>query len=148
LLAMERGETQGFCSMGFATLEASRPQWVRERKVNILVQLGLEKNKEHPEVPLALDLAKNDTHRQMIELIVSPNLFARPFTAPPGVPEERVRALRQAFNDTMNDPDYLADAAARRMHVQLVTGEEITNVLRHIYGIPKDIVERVKDAVK
>jgi tripartite-type tricarboxylate transporter receptor subunit TctC len=148
LLAMERGETQGFCSMGFATLEASRPQWVRERKVNILVQLGLEKNKEHPEVPLALDLARSETHRQMIELIVSPNLFARPFTAPPGVPEERVRALRQAFNDTMNDPDYLADAAARRMHVQLVTGEEITKVLRHIYGIPKGIVERVKDAVK
>ena len=148
LLAMERGETQGFCSMGFATLDASRPQWVRERKVNVLVQLALQKKRDHPEVPLALDLAKTPVHRQMLELIVSPNLFARPFTAPPGVPEDRVRALRKAFNDAMADPDYLADVEAKRMHVQLVTGEEIEGVLRRIYGMPKDVVERVKEAVK
>jgi tripartite-type tricarboxylate transporter receptor subunit TctC len=148
LLAMERGETQGFCSMGFSTLETSRPQWVRDHSVNILVQLALTKNKDHLDVPLALDFAKSPTEREMLELIVSPNLFSRPFTAAPGVPADRVQALRTAFNETMMDPDYLADAAARKMHVQLVKGEEIDAVLRRIYNMPNDIVERVKAAVK
>ena len=148
LLAMERGETQGFCSMGFSTLEVSRPQWVRDHSVNILVQLALTKNKDHLDVPLALDFAKTPTDRQMLELIVSPNLFARPFTVGPGVPPDRVGALRTAFNETMMDPDYQADAAARKMHVQLVKGEEIDAVLQRIYSMPKDIVERVKAAVR
>ncbi len=102
LLAMERGETQGFCSMGFATLEATRPQWVHDRKVNIFVQLALRKNNDHPDVPLALDLARTTADRQAIELIVSPNQFARPFTARLAIPTERVAALRQAFDDTMS----------------------------------------------
>lgn len=148
LLAMERGETQGFCSMGFATLEATRPDWVREHKVNIFVQLALQKNKDHPEVPLALDYAKTPADRQMIELIVSPNLFARPFGAGPDVPEDRVRALRRAFNESMMDPEFLADAAARRMHVQLVKGEEIDAILRRIYSMPKSVVEHVEAIVK
>ena len=125
LLAMERGETQGFCSMGFATLEATKPEWVRDHKVNILIQLGLVKNKDHPDVPLALDFAKTATEKPMIELVVTPNLFARPFAAPPGVPAERVQALRQAFEQTMADPEYLSEADARRMHVELVRGREI-----------------------
>ena len=107
LLAMERGETEGFCSMGFVTLEYTRPDWVRDKKVNQLVQLGLTKNKNHLDVPLALDLAKTEADKQAIEFVVSPNLFARPFMAPPGVPAERVAALRQAFNATLDDPDYL-----------------------------------------
>jgi tripartite-type tricarboxylate transporter receptor subunit TctC len=148
LLAMERGETQGFCSMGFVTLEVTRPQWVRDKKVNILVQFALQKNKDHPEVPLALDFAQTTPDRQAIEFAVSPNLFARPFAAPPGVPAVRVTALRKAFNETMADPDYLADAAGRGMHVQLVTGEEIETVLQKIYAIPKTVVARVKQAVK
>jgi tripartite-type tricarboxylate transporter receptor subunit TctC len=148
LLAMERGETQGFCSMGFSTLEVSKPQWVRDHSVNILVQLALKKNKDHMDVPLALDFAKSPTDRQMLELIVSPNLFARPFVAGPGVPVDRVQALRQAFNDTMTDPEYVADTAARKMHVQLVKGDEIQAVLQRVYGMPKDIVERVKAAIK
>jgi hypothetical protein len=148
LLAMERGETQGFCSMGFATLEVTRPQWVKEKKVNVLVQLALQKNKDHLDVPLALDYAKATPDRQAIELAVSPNLFARPFAAPPGVPAERIRILRKAFVDSMADPDYVADAAARGMHVQLVTGEEIETVLGRIYAIPAPVVDRVRQALK
>lgn len=148
LLAMERGETEGFCSMGFVTLEFTRPQWVRDRKVNVLVQLGITKNKNHLGIPLALDLAKTPEDRQALEFVVSPNLFARPFVAPPDVPPERVKALRQAFNDTMADPNYLADAAARKMQVLLVRGEEIDSVLQRIYSMPKAVMERVKEAIK
>jgi hypothetical protein len=148
LLAMERGETEGFCSMGFPTLELARPEWVRDRKVNILVQLALEKNKDHPEVPLALDLAKTPADRQAIELVVSPNLFSRPFAAPPGVPDDRIKALRQAFDRTLTDPEYVADAAAKKLQVVAVKGDEIEAVLRRVYAMPKSIVERLRDAIK
>jgi tripartite-type tricarboxylate transporter receptor subunit TctC len=147
LLAMERGETQGFCSLGFATLDAIRPGWVRDRKVNIFVQLALQKSREHPEVPLALDFAKTEADRQAIALIVSPNLFARPFAAPPGLPPDRLEALRKAFDETVADPDYLAEAQARALHIDLVTGRELDAVLRRIYATPKEIVARVKEAV-
>jgi tripartite-type tricarboxylate transporter receptor subunit TctC len=148
LLAMERGETQGFCSMGFATLAATHPDWVRDRKVNILVQLALQKNKDHPEVPLALDLARTAADRQAIELIVSPNLFSRPFVTGPAVPPERVAALRQAFADTMSDPDYVTDARARGLHVEYVAGREIDAVLRRLYAMPASVVDRVTQAIK
>jgi hypothetical protein len=147
LLAMERGETQGFCSLGFSTLEAIRPGWMRDHKVNIFVQLALQKSSEHPEVPLALDFAKTPADRQAIELIVSPNLFARPFAAPPGVPPDRLDALRQAFDATVADPEYLAEAKARGLHVELVTGAQLDEVLRRLYATPKEIVARVKEAV-
>jgi tripartite-type tricarboxylate transporter receptor subunit TctC len=147
LVALERGETQGFCSLGFATLEALRPDWVRDHKVNVFVQLALQKRPDHPEVPLALDFAKTEADRQAIALIVSPNLFARPFAAPPGVPADRLDALRKAFDDTVNDPDYLAEAKARALHIELVTGSELEAVLRKIYATPSDVVARVKAAV-
>jgi len=147
LLAMERGETQGFCSLGFSTLEAIRPDWVRDHKVNIFVQLALQKNREHPDVPLVLDFARTEADRAALALIVSPNLFARPFAAPPGVPVERLAALRQAFDATVSDPDYLAEAKARALHIELVTGAELDTVMRRIYATPKDIVARVKEAV-
>jgi tripartite-type tricarboxylate transporter receptor subunit TctC len=147
LVAMERGETQGFCSLGFATLEALRPDWVRDHKVNVFVQLALQKRPDHPEVPLALDFAKTEADRQAIALIVSPNLFARPFAAPPGLPPDRLDALRKAFGETVNDPDYLAEAKARALHIELVTGSELEVVLRKIYATPSDVVARVKAAV-
>ena len=148
LLAMERGEIEGFCSMGFVTLEYTRPDWVRDKKVNQLVQLGLTKNKNHLDVPLALDLAKTEADKQAIEFVVSPNLFARPFMAPPGVPAERVAALRKAFNATLDDPDYRAEAAQRKMQVLLVRGEEIDDVLKRIFSMPRSVMDRVKDAIK
>jgi tripartite-type tricarboxylate transporter receptor subunit TctC len=148
LLAIERGEVEGFCSMGFVTLEYTKPDWVREGKVNQLVQLGVSKNKDHLDVPLALDLAKTEADRQAIEFVVSPNLFARPFLAPPGVPADRVQALRKAFNETFEDPEYLAEAKKRNMQVLLVKGEEIDAVLKRIYSMPRSVMDRVKAAIK
>jgi tripartite-type tricarboxylate transporter receptor subunit TctC len=148
LIGMERAEVHGFCGFGFATLESLRPDWVRDRKVNQLVQLAVQKNPDHPEVPLALDLAKTEADRQAIRLMVSPNLFARPFAAPPGLPAERLELLRKAFDATVTDPEYRADAAARGLHVELVTGPEIERLLRQLYDTPKDVVERMKEAMK
>ncbi len=98
-------------------------------------------------MPLALDFARTDADRQAIALIVSPNLFARPFAAPPGVPPDRLEALRRAFDETVIDPEYVAEAKARALHIELVTGSELEGVLRRIYATPVDIVARVKAAV-
>jgi hypothetical protein len=133
--------------LGFATLQAIRPGWMRDHKVNIFVQLALQKSREHPEVPLALDFARNEADRQAIALIVSPNLFARPFAAPPGVPPDRVAALRKAFDGTLTDPVYVAEGSARGLHIELVTGAELDAVLRRLYATPKEIVARVREAV-
>jgi tripartite-type tricarboxylate transporter receptor subunit TctC len=147
MLAIERGEVEGFCSMGFVTLEFTRPKWLQDHSINILVQLGIHKNQDHPDVPLALDLAKTPADKQAMEFLSSPNLFARPFVAPPDVPPERVKALRRAFEDTMADPDYQAEAAARKMHVVMVKGEEIEAVLKRVYAMPQSVIERVREAV-
>ena len=148
MLSIERGETQGFCSSGFATMELNRPDWVREKKINYLVQVAMAKEKDHPEVPLALDYAKTPADRQALELVISPTLMARPFAAPPEVPAERVAALREAFNATLTDPEYLADAAKSRLQVQLVKGEDIDALLRRLYATPKPVVDRVTNAFK
>jgi tripartite-type tricarboxylate transporter receptor subunit TctC len=148
LIAIERGETQGFCSMGFATLESVRPDWVREHKVNQLVQLAVRKNPDHPEVPLALDLASSEADRAALTLMFSPNLYARPFAAPPGLAPERVAILRKAFNETVRDPDYIAEARTRGLHVELVTGDEIGRIIRQLYASPTDVVERMRGAMK
>jgi len=124
LLAMERGETQGFCSLGFATIAAIRPGWVRDRKVNIFVQLALRKSSEHPEVPSALDLAKDAGRSQAIDWIRFAQTLCPPFAAPPAC-RARLEALRKAFDETMTDPDYLAEAARGALHVELVTGAEL-----------------------
>jgi hypothetical protein len=146
MLSMERGETQGFCSSGFATMELNRPEWVREKKINYLVQVAMTKENDHPDVPLALDYAKTPADRQALELVISPTLMARPFVAPPEVPAERVAALREAFNATLNDPEYLADAAQSRLQVRLVKGGDIEELLRRLYATPKAVVDRVTKA--
>jgi tripartite-type tricarboxylate transporter receptor subunit TctC len=148
LIAMERGETQGFCSLGFSTLDALRPDWVRDHKVNIFVQLAVKKRPDRPDIPLALDLARTEADRQAIALIVSPNLFARPFAGPPGLPPDRLAALRTAFNETVADPEFIAEAAMRSLHIELVTAREVEDLLQQIYRTPNAIVDRVKDAVK
>ena len=147
LLAMESGEVQGFCAWGWVTMGVERPDWVRDRKTIPLVQFGLKKHPDHPETPLAIDLAKTEEDRQAIELVVSPLLFARPFAAPPGLPPERAAALRTAFDATVRDPDFLSEANKQKLEPELVTGAEIDATLARLYKTPKAVVERVKAAL-
>jgi tripartite-type tricarboxylate transporter receptor subunit TctC len=148
ILAMERGEVDGFCPWSWASIEATRPDWLRDKKINVFLQMGLHKDPRHPEVPLALDLAKSEPDREAIELMMSPSLFARPFVAPPDIPKERLEALRQAFADTLRDPAFLADAEKSRILIDGVSGQEIADELKKVYATPRDVVERVKAAIK
>jgi tripartite-type tricarboxylate transporter receptor subunit TctC len=148
LLAMEKGEVEGFCPWGWASIESSRPDWLRDHKINVLMQLGMRKHPEHLDIPLAIDLAQTPADRQALELMLSPTLFARPFAAPPGVPPERIEALRTAFRQTVQDPVFLADANKMKLEIEYVSDSEIVGLLKRLYMTPPDVVARVKAAVK
>lgn len=142
MLAMERGELTGFCSIGWTFLKLRKAEWLREKKINILFQLALEKHPEIPEVPLALDLVKTTEGRQVLELLLAPQEMGRPFFAPPDIPADRVAALRAAFAKTLADPDFLRDAEKAGVEVQYTSGEAVRALLARAYDAPPDVVKR------
>jgi tripartite-type tricarboxylate transporter receptor subunit TctC len=148
LLAMERGETQGFCGIGWTFVKLRKADWLKEKKINILFQMALEKHPEIPDVPAILDYARSAEDRQVLELLFAPQEMGRPFFAPPGIPAERVRALRTAFVQTLKDPAFLEEAEKQGIEVQPVTGEDIHKLLERIYGAPKQVIDRAKAMVE
>jgi tripartite-type tricarboxylate transporter receptor subunit TctC len=112
-------------------------------KVKILAQLGREKDPDYPDVPLILDLAATAADRQILELAFAQQVMAWPLVAPPGVPAERIKALRDAFDATMRDPDFLAEAARQKLIINPVSGEKISTLLDRVYAMPKDVLDRV-----
>ena len=147
LLALERGEVQGRCNWSWSSIISTRPEWVRDKKINILLQFADEKHPDLPDVPLITDLAKTERQRQMLDLILSSQTMARPFAAPPGVPAERVSALRKAFIDATKDPDFLAAAKTQQLEVSPVNGEQIQDTLARISKTPKDVIRALRDVV-
>lgn len=144
MLAVERGEVDGYPAIFWSTLKATKPDWLKQNSIRILVQMALKKNPELPNVPLIFDYIKNDTDRQVAELLLAPLLGGRPFIAPPGVPAERLAALRTAFAATMHDPDFLAAAAKHALEIQYVSGEEMAALVAKAEQNPPAIVERVR----
>ena len=147
-LAMERGEVQGRCGWSWSSVGATHPQWIKDKKIKILAQLSLAKHPELPDVPLVMDLVKNEEQRQLLRLIFARQVMGRPFLGPPGIPADRLAALRKAFMDTMKDPDYLAEANKAELEVTPVPGEEIQKLVEEIYQTPKEIAEKAAAMVK
>jgi tripartite-type tricarboxylate transporter receptor subunit TctC len=139
-LAMERGEVEGVCGLAYTTLKATRPQWFREGKLNVLLQIGLTKFPDLPNVPSALELLSKPDDRRVLELILVRQEMGRPFAAPPGVPAERLAILRRAFEATLKDPAFLSDAARLQMEIDPLSGPEIEALLAKAYSAPKDVV--------
>jgi tripartite-type tricarboxylate transporter receptor subunit TctC len=139
-LAMERGEAEGVCGLTYTTLKAARPEWFAEGKLNILLQIGLTKVPDLPNVPSALDLLSNPADREVLELLLVRQEMGRPFAAPPGVPADRVALLRRAFEATLKDPAFLSDAARLQMEIDPLTGPEIEALLAKSYSAPPGIV--------
>ena len=144
VLAMEAGEIQGRGAWSWGSLKSSHMDWVKEGKIRVLVQFGLEKASDLPDVPLALDLMKKPEDKQLMEMICAPISLGYPSFLGPKVPHERVEAVRTAYMATLHDPDFLALADKRQLEVDPVTGEDIRKVIDEIYGMPKPIVERAK----
>lgn len=141
-LAIERGEVQGRLGWCWDCLKLDRPNWVAEKKITVLLQFAFQKDPELANVPLVMDLAKNDADRQIMQLAFGNLEMARPFLLPPGVPRERVAALRAAFEATARDPAFLEEARKLNMTIRMTTSHEIETILRDVYATPQPVVER------
>ena len=141
-LALERGEVQGRCGWSWSSIVATHKDWITSRKVIVLVQMSLSKHPDLPEVPLIMDLAKNSEQRQIFKLIFARQVMGRPFAAPPGVPADRVAALRAAFNDTMKDKAFLDEAAKGKFEINPVDGEKVDALVKEVYQTPADVTKK------
>ena len=144
IMAMENGEAHGRCSFALSAIKITRPEWLRDKKLNILFQLAMEKSPELPDVPLVFDYVSNTPDLQLLELMVATKAIALPFAAPPGVPPARLALLRRGFDATMKDPEFLADAKKMFLDVDPTSGEETQKVIAKLYQTPADVVERAK----
>jgi tripartite-type tricarboxylate transporter receptor subunit TctC len=147
-MAMERGEVQGRGSMTWTALKGGHPDWVRDKKVNILVQIGKQKHPELADVPLLDDLAKTDEQRQIFRLFSSVAGLGYPFVAPPGLSPERLEVLRRAFLATMRDKKFQDEARRLEMETTWETGPDIEKVVADIVATPAPIAERAKSVTE
>jgi tripartite-type tricarboxylate transporter receptor subunit TctC len=147
-IAMERGEVDGRGSDSWASMKANSPDWIRLHKVNILFQVGPRREADLPDVVLWRDLGQNDEQKQILDVLSGDVAVGRPVLTPPGVPADRIAALRKAFDDTMKDPNYLEAAKKAHMYLNPMGGEELQGVVGRIVSTPPAIVAKVKAATK
>jgi tripartite-type tricarboxylate transporter receptor subunit TctC len=146
-LAMERGEVEGLCGLSWSTLKTRHAAWLREKKINILVQASFRKEPELGDVPLVMDLTKDPEKLQILKLILAAQEMARPFAAPPGIPQDRRAALIAAFDATMKDPAFLAEAKKLDIDVRPVSGKAIDELLAELYATPKAVIAKAAAAI-
>jgi tripartite-type tricarboxylate transporter receptor subunit TctC len=146
-LAMERGEVDGMCGISWSTAKARHADWMKTGKVHLPVQFGLRKEPDIPNVPAVTDLAKSEEQTRMLRLILAGQGMARPYAAPPGIPDDRRRALIAAFDATMKDPEFLSDAEKLQADVSPVSAGEIERLLADVYATPQDIILKAAKAI-
>jgi tripartite-type tricarboxylate transporter receptor subunit TctC len=143
-LALERGEVQGRCGWSWSSLKSTHMHWVKDKKINLLAQLGLSKHADLPNVPSIMDFAKTPEDTAMLRLIFARQGLGRPFVGPPGIPADRLTALRKAFDTAMKDPEFLADAEKGKMEVNPLTGPQVDALVRQVYAdVSPDIAKKV-----
>jgi len=147
VLAMERGEIDGLCGISWSTIKSRHPEWLTSHSVNIIVQAALKKEPEIASVPLATELTKTPEQLQIIKLLLVSQAMARPFAAPPDIPADRKAALIEAFDATMKDADFLAEAQKLNFDVRPVTAKTIDALLAEVYQTPKDVIARATKAI-
>ena len=141
-LAVERGEAEGICGLSWPTLKASNPDWVKNDRINILVQTGAKPQSDLPKVPVLLDLVTNPDDKAIIKLLSFPEEMGRPFVMPPGTPKDMVAAVRQGFDAALKDPQLAEEAERQLLEIDPVTGPEMERIIREAYATPKELVRR------
>ena len=144
-LAMERGETEG-ATKTWEAFKADNDDWLRDRKVNMLVQYALTASPELPGVPLMMDLGRNDAARAVLRFYAAGNELGRSLIAPPGVPPERIAALRKALIDMIRDPEFLAEAKQRRVEIGPLAGEEVQKLIDATLDVAPEVIAAAKEA--
>jgi len=142
-LAIERGELEGIGDWSWSSLKSLRPDWIRDRKINILLQGALTRDPELSDVPFALDYVQSDLDRKVMMLYFAQKEAARPIVAPPGVPAERLAALRRAFMSLAKDPDFTDDAAKSQLQVNPASGESVQKIAAMIASAPDSVAARL-----
>jgi tripartite-type tricarboxylate transporter receptor subunit TctC len=146
-VAIERGEVEGIGGIGWQSVKTTIPQWIAEKKLTVIAQYGLHRDPELAQAPTMLELAKTEADRQALTMMFARTEYGRPYFAPPDVPPARVEALRRAFDATMKDPDFVADAAQLQLELSPMTGEEVQALVAKLAGTPADIAGRVRAAL-
>jgi tripartite-type tricarboxylate transporter receptor subunit TctC len=149
-LAAERGEIDGLCGWDWSSVKSQKPDWLRDHKLNLLVQVSLEPEPELTKlgVPSVWQFISNADDRKAVELVIGQQVFQRPYIAPPGTPADHVEILRKAFMATMQDKDFLADAQKTRIDVTPLPGAKIQDTVAKLYATPAAIVERARRIIK
>lgn len=147
ILAMERGEVQGVANWSWNNIPAKHPDWLRDGKIRLLLQLGLRKHPALPDVPLVLDLARDADQRLLFETIMQMKELGRPYFLAPGVPADRVRLLRAAFMKTMTDVDFVNEMTKAGISIDPVSGEDMQKMLAQAYALPPALAQRTRAAL-
>jgi tripartite-type tricarboxylate transporter receptor subunit TctC len=145
MLAMERGEVEGH-STAWSAVKVAKPDWLRDKTVNIIVQFALTRHPELPDIPTAVELARNEDERQVLAAIMNASEVGTAFFTSPGIPGDRLTALRRAFDQTMTDPEFLAEAERVRLGVSPMTGEEVQKLVAQVSSLAPALLERVRAA--
>ena len=142
-LAMERGEVAGRCGITLPTLRNVHPDWLTEKKATLIIETGLSRDPDESvkDVPMLVDMAKNDEQRSIMELIFANGEIQVPVFTPPGIPADRLEALRKAFKETLDDPALIADANKLKLTPRYVSGDDVQKLLKRIYAMPPSVVE-------
>jgi tripartite-type tricarboxylate transporter receptor subunit TctC len=146
-LAMERGEIEGRIPVAWGGLKSRGGDWLEDKKVTMLFQTGLTRHSDLPNLPLALEFAKNDDDRKLMELFFAAEEIGYPYAAPPGLPDDRLAVLRKAFADTMADKDFIEEARRQKLDVNPVTWQQMTDIVKGAFGAPPPIIARLREAI-
>jgi tripartite-type tricarboxylate transporter receptor subunit TctC len=148
VLAIERGELDGFSSSDWPGIKRARPEWIKDGTLKIIAQIGLEREPELPGVPLILDLARNDEERAMLDLVSAGVDIGRPFFAGPGVPAERIAILRKAFDAMVVDPEFLDDVKKSAIAISPMSGAKLHEIIQRTMSAPASIVAKTRAALE
>jgi tripartite-type tricarboxylate transporter receptor subunit TctC len=147
MLAMERGEVDGLCGISWSTIKGRHAEWISQNKINVLVQAAMQKDPQLPNVPLVFEFAKSEEQTQILKLLIATQVLARPFAAPPEVPSDRAQILRKAFDDTVSDPDFRAEADRLSIDVNPISGPSIQALVEEIYTTPREVLAKTVAAL-
>jgi tripartite-type tricarboxylate transporter receptor subunit TctC len=143
MLAMERGEVEGH-STSLEVVRALHPTWLSEKRVTVLVQYALSRHPELPDVPMSWELGRTPEDQQILKVVANATEVGKMVLAPPGLPADRVQALRRAFDATMKDPDFVAELASNRVELGAMAGEDLQKLVRELAGTPRAMVDKIK----
>ena len=146
-LAVERGEVDGRCGWSFTSIKLIKPEWITEKKLKFLASLSMERWPELPDTPSIMEIAQTDEQKSILKVAILSADLGRPFMAPPGVPADRVEALRAAFIKTIQDPEYVAEVTKRKETPTLVDGKRAEAIIKELFSTPPELLKQAKAIV-